>query len=123
MKASELPPKALPACWQSCGSFGPDGWTYKDTRRRLSVIQSIAPKNYYGDGRTWLHASIAHPDRMPTYRELAELKRLFVGEDRRAIMVLPPKAEHVNIHEHCLHLYCCLDDSLLPDFSLGTGSI
>lgn len=123
MHRNQLPPKILPANWTPIGEFGPGGWTYVDRRRRLSVIQTLSDKNDFGDGRTWLHVSIASPDRMPTYDELIELKATFVGEDRKAIMVLPPRSEHVNIHPNCLHLYCCLDGDPLPDFTTGKEMI
>ena len=86
----------------------------------MSVVASISTEL---DGRRWLHMSMAHPFRMPSYDDLTYLKRHWAGEDRKCIMVLPAKDEHVNIHKTCLHLWCCLDDDPLPDFTMGTGSI
>lgn len=66
----------------------------------------------------WLHVSYARKDRMPTYMELAEVMRIFIGRDRRAIQVFAAESRHVNIHLRCLHLWCCLDSAGdgLPDF-------
>jgi len=112
------------------GREPPQGWTrYWDTpydgfwenhKRNLKVIASFMR---YGDGRMWLHVSMSHPRRMPTYEELTYLKRHWFGDDRKCVMVLPPREEHVNIHPNCLHLYSCMDGDPLPDFTMGTGSI
>lgn len=97
-----------------------DGMMWVNRSRQLSVIEST---NREKDGKNWRHLSIAHPRRMPTYDELTYLKRHWAGEDAKAIMVFPAKAEHVNIHPNCLHLFVCLDGDPLPDFTQGTGSI
>lgn len=97
-----------------------DGGQWLNDKRKLSVIASIAVEQ---DGRVWLHLSMAHPSRMPTYEELTYLKRHWAGDERKAIMVLPAKTEHVNIHQNCLHLFVCLDEDPLPDFTHGMGTI
>jgi|JI10StandDraft_1071094.scaffolds.fasta_scaffold1819773_2 hypothetical protein len=68
------------------------------------------------DGRRWVHVSTSRRDRMPSYEDLAVVKRLFIGEERRAIQVFVPHTEHVNRHQFCLHLWCCVDGDGLPDF-------
>lgn len=80
------------------------------------VIVSCAKRPDDGNKR-WLHVTVSHPHRMPTYKELTEVKRLFIGKDRKAIMVFPEQENHVNIHETCLHLWCCLDEWGIPEFS------
>ena len=101
------------------GTFGPSGacWERWDG---LQVILTTAP---HGDGHEWAHLSISRPMRIPSYRDLTEAKDLFLGPDAKAIMVLPPRREHVNIHPFCLHLYARLDGDSLPDFTEGSGSI
>lgn len=61
------------------------------------------------DGSWWLHVSIAHPEKIPSYTELADVKRIFVGKDRQALQIFPAASEHVNIHPRALHLWCCLE--------------
>jgi hypothetical protein len=51
------------------------------------------------------------------------VKRDFIGDDAKAIMVFPEKKHHVNIHPFCLHLWVCMDDNPLPEFSRGLGTI
>lgn len=70
------------------------------------------------DGRRWIHVSFSHPNRSPTWETTVLVKKAFLG-DRKALQVLPPEAEYVNIHPYCLHLWCCLDGDGLPDFRVG----
>ncbi|KKM56455.1 hypothetical protein LCGC14_1551600 [marine sediment metagenome] len=113
----DVAPKRLPRKWRSCGAFGPEGWSYERTDG-LQVICSI----WFRDDKYWLHVSCARLAKLPSYKDLKEVKRVFVGEDKKAIMVFPPESEHVNIHPNCLHLYAPLGDDPLPDFS-KEGSI
>jgi len=66
---------------------------------------------------------MSHQKRITNYEELTYLKRHWAGDDRKCIMVLPAKKEHVNIHPNVLHLFCCLDEDPLPDFTRGLGMI
>jgi len=116
----DLAPRVLPPNWCPLPmDFGPDGRVFASMDHR-SVIMTVA---MYDDGHEWLHVSTAHPTRLPTYAELMEVKDLFVGRDRKAIMVLPSAKEHVNIHPNCLHLFARLDGDSLPDFTMGKGSL
>lgn len=75
------------------------------------------------DDRPWLHLSVARQNRMPSYKDLAEVKDLFIGASRQAIQIFPPDTNHVNLHKFCLHLWHCLEDDGLPDFTGGGASI
>jgi hypothetical protein len=90
-----------------------------DTR----VIVTVAP--YADDGTNpdgapeWVHASISHHDRTPTYAELAALHAAAFGPAGRSHLVFVPEDEHINIHPHALHLWGRLDGTrLLPDFGV-----
>ena len=61
------------------------------------------------DGKWWLHVSIAHPDKLPSYLDLTDVKAFTIGTGRQAIQVFPPEAEHVNLHPRALHLWACID--------------
>lgn len=75
------------------------------------------------DGKKWIHTSISRKDRVPSYYELCDVKRDFLGDDSLSLMVFVPKSEHVNIHPHCLHLWTCTDGRPTPDFTWGLNSI
>lgn len=92
--------------------FGPGGVVFAHRGSRTSVIVSIAPH----EDEEWVHASIAHPDRDPTYSELVILHRV-VFPNAWAYQVFAPVEAHVNIHEHALHLWGRFDgEPVLPNF-------
>ena len=111
----------VPIYWQRVGSYGPAGgkWVHKIAHQ----MRVIATVGYYPDGKCWIHASIARADKMASYEDLCKLKEEFLGADAKAIQVFPPAAEHVNIHTNCLHLFSCVDDDGLPDFTMGSKSL
>lgn len=69
------------------------------------------------DGELWGHLSVAgqKPQRVPSWAELRWCKEYFLG-DRKAVQVLPPRAEYVNLNPDVLHLYAPLERDPLPDF-------
>lgn len=69
------------------------------------------------DGALWAHLSVCcqKPARVPSWDELRWCKEYFLG-DRKAVQVLPPRAEYVNLHANVLHLYASLERDPLPDF-------
>lgn len=106
--------------WSTPVRFGLDGWRYDHLGGEGSVIVTAAPAD---DGHDWIHASVAWRDRMPTYEDLKWLHAAVFG-DGWAYQVFAPSGDHVNIHEHALHLWGHADGTAaLPDFTHGTGSI
>lgn len=116
---NELVPRVLPARWQPRDAF-PGQLAWVNRIERLSLILSVGEED---DGRRWLHFSLAGRDRLPTWDEFVRAKELFLGEETKAILVLPPRSQWVNIHPYALHLWVSLDGDPLPDFTRGTGSI
>lgn len=127
-------PRILPPLWEEAERSELDGTTkYFSHTLKLVVMLSCS---YEGDDddvvnnigspgrRAWLHLSVSHEKRIPKWSELAEAKRVFLG-DREAYQVLPPKARYVNINDRVLHLFALLDEkaTALPDFTRGTGSL
>lgn len=101
--------------WRAPEPFGGDGWRMFAKNGRSSVIVTCAT---WPDGQQWVHASIAHDDRMPSYADLVVLHRSVWGETGWAFQVFAPPSDHVNIHEHALHLYGRLDgERTHPDFA------
>lgn len=105
--------------WAAPMSFGADGWAFHHLTGSGSVVIICADH----DGDDWVHASIAWRDHMPTYADLKHLHDAVFG-DGWAYQVFAPPSDHVNIHQHALHLFGRLDGKpALPDFTDGTGSI
>jgi hypothetical protein len=95
-----------------------DGYAYKSLDG-LVIIQSISKEN---DGKEWVHTSFSRRSRMPEYSDMARVKRDFVGDSQKAVMVFPDKKHHVNIHPYCLHFFHCPEGDGIPEFS-ALGSI
>lgn len=112
-------PLVLPASWRIVEAR-PDGIKYTQAATGLTVIVSGAREL---DERRWLHMSLAHPERLPSWNELRDTKRWVLGARVKAVMVLPEETEYVNIHPFCLHLFASIDGNPLPDFTRGSGSL
>jgi hypothetical protein len=57
-----------------------------------------------GELELW-HLSVSHPDRYPTWDEMADVRYELVPDEVTMALLLPPRAEYVNAHEHCFHLW------------------
>jgi len=57
------------------------------------------------DGDGWDHVSVSHPTRCPTWREMQRVRECFFKENEWVVQYSPPKSEHVNFMETCLHLW------------------
>jgi hypothetical protein len=111
-------PTVLPPSWRVV-ERRLDGLKYVQAFTGLSLIIS----GELHDSRRWIHLSLAHKDRMPTWTELVDIKEIFIGRDDTSIQVIPPRKQYVNIHPFCLHLFTCIEGNVLPDFTYGTGHL
>lgn len=75
------------------------------------------------DKKKWLHVAISYRNRQPSYKDMCEVKRLFVGPDKIAYQCFVPENQHVNINPYCLHLWHPCEGPVTPDFTNGTNSI
>lgn len=105
----------------------PPGWVLNKTPGmpaacwdKARVYQRVIVSIDLYDGEPWLHVSVSDRRRIPSYNLLTYVKRNWIGEDLRAIMVLPEQSKHVNIHPRCLHLFAFLGqgEHPLPEFSV-----
>jgi len=97
-----------------------DGATYVSALGTMRVVISADTEL---DGRRWRHFSISKPHSMPKWDELVAAKEAFLGKESKAVQVIPPRSQYVNIHPYCLHLFECLEGDPLPDFTRGSGSL
>jgi hypothetical protein len=116
MKEIKKPPRAiLPANWSEIKPPDPLQRAY----RRFGTLAVIVTDEIH-DGLLWRHASCSHPDHLPSWEDLREVKDLFVGRNMKAIQVFPRQAEYVNIHPFVLHLWGLPEFGFsLPDFRIG----
>lgn len=94
---------------------------YQNPARSLVAMMTCAMQL---DGRAWIHFSLSHRKRIPTWGELGVAKEEFLG-DREAYQILPPRRRYVNIDARVLNIFALLDPaaSALPDFTRGTGAL
>jgi len=100
---------------------------YSNPKRKLRIILSIELKGK--SEAAWIHLSVSHRSSTPSHATMSLCKKLFIGENREAIAIFPPRNRQVNIAGHCLHLWAPMDphdrswpkmEKMLPD---GTFSI
>jgi hypothetical protein len=106
-------PDPVPQGWR-LERDGLDGGQYYQPSMGLAVILSGARE---ADGQRWLHVSCSKASRLPSWEELRLVKDTFIGPDRYAVQVLPPRSRYVNIGKFVLHLFSPIDGYPLPEFS------
>jgi hypothetical protein len=114
-------PRLTASGW-SCRMEGFDGlgcWDHRHRGRRL--IHSIAV--HPDDGCTWAHVSLSlRSGQLPSWEQTRDAWRL-IYPTLTGIIIVPPESEHVDIAE-VMHVWANLDrPELVPDMSMGTGSI
>ena len=65
----------------------------------LNIISSGTADN------GWEHVSVSTQYRSPTWDEMHYVKRLFWRDDEVVMQLHPTKAEYVNCHPFCLHMW------------------
>jgi hypothetical protein len=57
------------------------------------------------DGICWDHVSVSIPKRTPSWAEMDYVKRCFWDDAETVMQLHPPRAQWINHHPHCLHLW------------------
>ncbi len=76
----------------------------------------IVTEKIEADGYRWRHVSLSRKGRIPRHEDLKRVKGLFIGDEKKALQIFAPLAEHVNFHPFVLHLWHCMDNDPIPDF-------
>ena len=108
-------PESTPLGWKILPPFPQDSPlygmnVYQRIGDRLAVI--LTASKWPGDvevDRVWLHVSLSRPHSLPSYEDMATVKKLFIGADKRAYQIFAEESQHVNIHSYCLHLWCVVE--------------
>ena len=64
----------------------------------------IAREVYNSHELRW-HMSISRNDRYPSWDEIRDARYALLPDDVTIAMLLPPKAEYVDLHPNCFHLH------------------
>lgn len=77
----------------------------------------------YSNGGGWEHVSMSSNNRCPTWEEMCFCKNIFFDEDECCIEYHPAKADYVNDHPYCLHIWKPIGIELPkpPTIMVGTG--
>jgi len=105
-----------PKGWEVITRWG-DGYACRQIGGGLRILVDCEIK---ADGSPWLHVSVSRKTYTPTHDDMALVKKDFIGENRYAYSIWPPKSEYVNIMPYCLHLWArwdTPDGRVLPEFS------
>ena len=85
----------------STSADGPNGMFFlKRERGPKTELRVIA-----SSGLGWEHVSVSTATRCPTWEEMCLVKDLFWRGDEAVMQLHPPKADYVNNHAFCLHLW------------------
>jgi len=106
-------PRVLPPGWGEAQREDGVRGMFGNPSIGLAVILGV---ELHDDDRKWLHISASRRARIPDYEDMCLVKRIFIGAQRKAVMVFAPESEHINDHSYVLHLWACLDGDPLPDF-------
>jgi hypothetical protein len=116
--------------WDHIKRAGPKGWMRMGIARYGAKFRNSADLDtglvvhvdgrWYGDHR-WIHISASGSRTTPSWEQMCEVKRAFVGEDTYAYAVMPPQQFYVNLQPWLLHWWVPLDGTTLPEFTMGYG--
>lgn len=77
---------------------------YTKGELRIMVGQQVTGDIRAGGFLRW-HMSISCRDRHPIWEEIRDARYALLRDNVTMAMLLPPKAQYVNLHEHCFHLH------------------
>ena len=102
--------------WMPAIPFGPEGFSLRTKAGPPHSVVIVTAMDWE-DGHEWWHASISHPNVVPSYHDLTVLHFAVFGLGRYAYQVFAPSESHINIHSTTLHLWGRADGTnALPDF-------
>lgn len=67
------------------------------------------------DGKTWRHLSVSRRSRTPSHEDMMAAAEAFLDREHVALSIYPRRAEWVNLHEFCLHLWQPVGFDPVPD--------
>lgn len=90
----------------TCPDGSPTGYFYPVpcpvNGRDMKIVANDAS---HPAAQGWEHVSVSFPDRTPTWEEMCWVKDQFWEAEETVFQLHPPRSEHVNNHNFCLHLW------------------
>jgi hypothetical protein len=88
------------------GAMGSDESYGNNGQFLIKSLKLVKPLRVQAsDGEGWEHVSVSLAERCPTWFEMCFVKDLFWGPDDLVVQFHPPKADYVDVHPYCLHLW------------------
>lgn len=60
----------------------------------------------------WEHLSVSMPSKTPSWDQMCIMKDIFWSEDEACVEYHPRKEDYVNNHQHCLHIWKPVEETL-----------
>ena len=101
---------------KNCGLWSSDESNGNNGAFQIGVLHILA-----SDGEGWDHVSVSTPKKIPTWKQMCQVKALFWGPEDCVIQYHPPSSEYINIHPNCLHLWRQQDKEFAvpPNYMVG----
>lgn len=84
------------------------GWAGDETCGAFEIPSPIdggSLRVIASSGEGWDHVSVSRTNRCPNWPEMEFIKRRFFRDDETAMQLHVPPSDHLNCHQHCLHLW------------------
>jgi hypothetical protein len=75
----------------------------------IIIGQQVIGGHILGGGKLRWHLSISHANRYPVWNEIRDARYALLPDDCTMAMLLPPRAQYVNLHPNCFHLHEIVD--------------
>ena len=97
----------LPRGWRAKVQIDELVAAYSLPKRKLRIILGIEEKSHCNG--PWIHLSVSHAKALPSHKTMMMCKELFIGDNREAIEIYPPKSRDIDAPDNCLHLWAPMD--------------
>ncbi len=92
-----------------------------DEQNGAFMVKPKGLKILISSGEGWEHVSVSRKSRTPSYEDMCWVKANFWGDEDAVMQLHVPKLDHVNCHEHCLHLWRPTDKEIPRPPSIFVG--
>ena len=97
------------------------GYPAGDRQNGFFVFKQNGLRCQISNGAGWEHVSVSRASRCPSYDDMCWIVRTFWPADATVMQLHVPAADHINLHEHCLHLWRPIEQPIPrpPNWTVG----
>jgi hypothetical protein len=100
--------------WQEQPSPVPGGRCFRGQSNKSNGLAAIVDTLTI-DGKQWRHLSVSRRSRTPSHEDMMLAADAFLDRDHVVLSIYPRRAEWVNLHNFCLHLWQPIGFDPVPD--------